>query len=103
VGRFRATRVSIDLPVAIEIDAHVREFRATNISLGGMFLSAVTFPIDAPVSLTLLAPPHIPELQIDCTARWSTADGTGLRFDNLLPADIERLAQMIREVLAQLH
>ena len=87
----------------VAIDTDVREFRATNISLGGMFVSGLAFAIDAPVSLMFEAPPHVPELQIDCTARWSTAEGTGLRFDNLLPDDVERLAQMIRAVLAQMQ
>ena len=103
MGRYRATRVPIDLPVMVAIDTNVRECRATNISLGGMFVSDVTFAIDAPVSLMFEAPPHVPELQIDCTARWSIPEGTGLRFDNLLPIDVDRIAQMIREVLAQMR
>ena len=103
MGKYRATRVPIDLPVVVEVGTRVSECRASNISLGGMFIAGMTLAIDAPLSVLFAAPPHLPELRVACTARWSTVEGTGVRFDDLSPADVERLAQVIRGVLADMH
>ena len=103
MGKLRATRVPIDLPVMVEVGAHVREFRASNVSLGGMFIAGTTLEPNTPVSLMFSAPPYLPRLHVACTARWSTEEGTGVRFDDLASESIDRLAELIRAVLAKMR
>ena len=102
MGRPRATRIPIDLPAVL--DGHSgRDYRITNLSLGGVFVTGVTLAIDTRVGIMFTAPPHVPEFHAACTTRWSTAEGTGLSFDDLPSADVDRLAYLIRYVLSRMQ
>lgn len=66
-----------------------------SLSLGGVFVHGVLLPIDTRLMLRFTLP-HRGDLAIACTARWSTADGTGLQFDGLRAADTYALTRYIR-------
>lgn len=66
-----------------------------SLSLGGVFVRGAQLPIDTRVILRFTLPKRA-DLEIPCTARWSTADGTGLQFDGLRAADTYALTRYIR-------
>ena len=66
-----------------------------SLSLGGVFVRGAHLPIDTQAVLRFTLPKRA-DLEIPCTARWSTAEGTGLQFNGLRAADTYALTRFIR-------
>lgn len=66
-----------------------------SLSLGGVFVRGAHLAIDTHAVLRFSLPKRA-DLEIPCTARWSTADGTGLQFNGLRAADTYALTRYIR-------
>ena len=101
MGEHRAIRVPIDLPASLQIETRAIPCRITNISLGGVFVTGAPLVPDTPLSIRF-TPPRYSELLAACSARWSCADGVGLRFERLAAADLDLLARVIRSVLTRM-
>jgi hypothetical protein len=101
MGEHRATRVPIDLPAWLQIETRAIRCRITNISLGGVFVTGATLVPNTPLSIRF-TPPRCGELLAACTARWSCANGVGLRFDGLAAGVVDQLAWVIRDVLMRM-
>jgi PilZ domain len=101
MGDQRAIRVPIDLPARLEIETRSIRCQISNLSLAGVFVTGTTLTVDTRASIRF-TPPTYPELRADCTVRWSCADGVGLRFERLTPADHDLLARVIRSVLTRM-
>jgi len=101
MGEYRATRVPIDLPAWLQIEARAIQCRITNISLGGVFVTGAMLVADTPLSIRF-TPPRCGELLAACTARWSCEDGVGLRFERLAAGEVDQLAWVIRDVLMRM-
>jgi hypothetical protein len=97
----RAIRVPVDLPAWLQIETRAIPCRITNISLGGVFVTGAIVVPDMPLSIRF-TPPRYSELLAACTARWSCADGVGLRFERLAAGVVEQLAWVIRDVLTRM-
>lgn len=66
-----------------------------SLSLGGVFVRGAHLPIDTHAVLRFSLPKRA-DLEIPCTARWSTPEGTGLQFNGLRAADTYALTRFIR-------
>lgn len=66
-----------------------------SLSLGGVFVRGVHLAIDTQAVLRFSLPKRA-DLEIPCTARWSTPEGTGLQFNGLRAADTYALTRYIR-------
>jgi hypothetical protein len=101
MGEHRSIRVPIGLPAWLQMETQSIQCRISNISLAGVFVTGTTLSADTRASIRF-APPSCRVLEVECTARWSCADGVGLRFEHLSPADLDLLAQVIRGVLTRM-
>lgn len=85
----------IDLPATVTSADAETACSVDSISLGGVFVRDAHLAIDTRVILRFALPKRV-DLEIPCTARWSTPDGTGLQFDGLRAADTYALTRYIR-------
>src|SRR5690349_14845845 len=85
-----AARFPVDLPATITSPEIEVVCAVRNVSLGGVFVHGALLPIETRAVLRFTLPQRR-ELEVACTARWSTADGTGLQFERLRSVDIYAL------------
>ncbi|MBA3457892.1 MAG: PilZ domain-containing protein [Deltaproteobacteria bacterium] len=90
-------RFPLELPAIVTTAATEVACTVESLSLGGVFVRGAHLPIDTRVVVQFSLPKRA-ELEIPCTARWSTPEGTGLQFDGLRAADTYALS---RYILAQ--
>jgi len=88
-------RFPVELPAVVT--STEAEFSCTvhNLSLGGVFVRGAFLPIDTRVVVRFTLPQR-KDLELACTARWSTAEGTGLQFNGLRAADTYALTRFIK-------
>jgi hypothetical protein len=88
-------RYAIDLPARLRIGETDLSCRIRNLSMGGVFIIGPTLTIGTRCRLRFKAP-HVDAFDSWCIARWTTAEGSGLKFDSLQPMDLHQLARFIR-------
>ena len=85
----------LELPATITTTDAELTCVVESLSLGGVFVRGANLPIDTKMVVRFTLP-HRADLEIACTARWSTKEGTGLQFDGLRAADTYALTRFIR-------
>lgn len=88
-------RYPIDLPASMTLGGSEISCRVRNISLGGVFVRGPNLPIGARVYLKF-GGGTLDRIEGSCTACWSTAEGTGLKFDGLRAVETYSLSKFIR-------
>ncbi len=86
---------TLELPATVTTTDTEVTGTVESLSLGGVFIRGAHLPIDTHAVLRFTLPKRA-DLEIPCTARWSTADGTGLQFNGLRAADTYALTRYIR-------
>jgi uncharacterized protein (TIGR02266 family) len=101
-------RVPIETDVSLESDSQFFTGLTGNLSAGGVFVATYRqLPVGCSVVMTLSLPDG--ELRAKGTVRWSrdtssgAAPGVGVAFDELAPADAERIARFCELRAPLLH
>jgi uncharacterized protein (TIGR02266 family) len=101
-------RVPIETDVSLESDSQFFTGLTGNLSAGGVFIATYRqLPVGCSVVMTLSLPDG--ELKAKGTVRWSrdtssgAAPGVGVAFDELAPADAERIARFCELRTPLLH
>lgn len=88
-------RYSVDLSGTLMLGSTVVSCRIGNLSLGGVFVRGPTIPAGSQILLRFSGP-GLPSIEANCTARWSSVDGSGLAFDGLRAVDSYALSKYVR-------
>jgi len=88
-------RYSADLSGTVLIGSTVVSCRIGNVSLGGAFVRGPTIPVGSQITLRFSGP-GLPTIEVICTARWSSDNGSGLAFDGLSAVDSYTLSKYVR-------
>jgi uncharacterized protein (TIGR02266 family) len=102
------TRVPIETDVSLESDSQFFAGLTGNLSTGGVFVATYKqLPVGCHVVMKLSLPDG--ELSAKGTVRWSrdtssgASPGLGVAFDELAPADVERIAKFCELRAPLLH
>ncbi len=101
-GRRVHQRFDCDLPITLRLEdsgsqqeAPVLEARASNISLGGLFVhTAQSIPYGAQGAVLLHLPKLLETVEIAVTVRWVTPEGVGLQFGSLRAREVWGLNEL---------
>ena len=100
-GRRVHERFNCDLPVVVDVvaeqgDAEIQA-RASNISLGGVYLiAAEQLPFGTPVKVRFRVPSLKEEANIEAIVRWVKPDGFGVQFGRLRALEVWALNQYFK-------
>jgi hypothetical protein len=100
----RATRVTLVADIECAGDAGSVRGRCGDVSIGGMFLELARSPFAAgdAVSVSFLLPGSPERVSARCEVRYVQNDiGIGLRFLEVRPADLDRVARFVSAMGAQ--
>lgn len=88
-------RYPVNLEATIQLGGSELSCRVRNVSLGGVFIRGPSLPIGTRVVLRF-GGANLPDIEVACTTRWYTDEGSGLQFESLCAVDTYTLAKFIR-------
>ncbi|MAQ16761.1 MAG: hypothetical protein CMN30_18455 [Sandaracinus sp.] len=101
-GRRVHERYDCDLPVTVVTGEGELETRATNVSLGGMYLiTAEQVPFGTTVKVRFRVPSLKDDALIEAVVRWAKPDGFGVQFGRLRALEVWALNQYFKSLDVQ--
>src|SRR5688572_8152519 len=92
-------RHPVDLAATVTVNDTAIVCSVRNVSLGGVFVHGPSLSIGTRVRLRF-GGWMLTEIEVECTTRWNTSEGSGLRFDGLRAAQTYALATFIAKASA---
>lgn len=96
--RRRIARIPTSLAVLVESETGETVGMATDLGIGGVFVSAADSPAYGTVVHVHIAPPDVPsEVRLQGVVRWITELGFGIQFDALGARETHTLSVLLEE------
>jgi hypothetical protein len=95
----RYQRTPLSLPVEFVVKGSTERVtgRATDVSLGGMFIETPSPPAFSAELVVLLTPPQVKKpIDLKAVVRWTRADGMGVQFGLLGARETHTLTELSR-------
>ncbi len=96
-GRRVHERYDCDLSATLIHEGEEYETRATNVSLGGLYLVTTTsLPYGTKVNVRFRVPALKEDATVEGTVRWDKSDGLGVQFGSLRALEVWALNQYFK-------
>lgn len=100
-GRRVHQRYPCDLDVTLSVDGQEHTGTATNVSLGGIFITGVSFAYGTEGTLRMRLPALKEDTEVQATVRWATDAGVGVQFGSLRALEVWGLNELFKSIKSE--